>query len=123
MASKAMSDPASKTIEELIARYTLHPLLCDVYVEGETDKDFIRWFLDRCGRLTVAVYPITRLNISGDLLVNSGAENNNRTRVIFLALTLERQLGRLLRVSCIADADFDFVLAIPNKAALLLLTD
>jgi len=118
-----MADPTAKTLEELLARYTLHPSLCDVYVEGESDKDFFRWFLDAYSRLSVAVYPVTGLSIPAELLLQENLEDNNRARVIFLALTLEERLGGLSRVICIAAADFDHTLGRVSPHRSLLVTD
>lgn len=114
---------AKRTLEELLARYELHPDICDLYVEGESDRDFFRWFLESNERLRAVVYPITEVHIPSGLPVGRGLQDNNRDRVIFLAIYLEESLGPLLRVTCIADSDFDHFLGIERKHALLLMTD
>lgn len=58
-----MADEKRRRLEELIARYELEPSLCDIYVEGLTDKFLIQWFLDKLGIDNYAIYEIDTVEI------------------------------------------------------------
>lgn len=118
-----MRNATYRTIEELLTRYQLHPDLCDVYVEGEADRDFLKWFFEVCGRDKVAVYPIGSIDISAGAILGEGLDDSNKGRVICLALFLEQNLGDPIHVICIADKDFDDALKIEHKATCLVVSD
>jgi hypothetical protein len=118
-----MSSKTRRTLEEIVARYELHPDICDIYVEGESDKDILRWFFDSNDRSNVIVYPITEIEISADHIDQRKLGNNNRGRVILLAAHLEQELERVPTVTCLIDADMDYALGVPPPTGLLLRTD
>jgi hypothetical protein len=118
-----MPSKSKRTLEELLTRYELHPELCDVYVEGESDKDILRWFFDSSNRPTVVVYPIEEIDIPSAQIDKEKLTNNNRGRVMLLARHLEKELDRVPTVTCLIDADLDYVLEIPPPKGLLLRTD
>lgn len=114
----------NRRLDEIIVRYQLHPELCDVYVEGEEDQGLVAWFLHQHGRHTVSVYPISAVTIPAAVVIGHGLEHpSNRNGVIALALELEANCGKDIRVTCIADSDFDFVTGITKSSDLLLYTD
>jgi len=109
-----MEDEKRRKLDELVARYVLEPSLHDVYVEGLTDKCIIQWFLEESNLDTenVAVYEIDTIDIPTDRLFELGLNDNNRSRVIFLAFELQSRFeGSLPTVICIADKDFDSLIA------------
>jgi hypothetical protein len=122
-----MEDEKRRKLDELVARYELEPSLHDVYVEGLTDKCIIQWFLEESNLDTenVAVYEIDTIDIPTDRLFALGLNDNNRSRVIFLACQLQSLFeGSLPPVICIADKDFDNLIASSHiESELLLFTD
>lgn len=111
-----------RILEELVMRYRLHPDLCDIYVEGESDRRLVQWFL-QANKNAAIVYGISDIDVPAQVLLDGGLRDNNRARVIFLARHLESMLGVQVRVVCIADADYDHFLEITHTEALLLITD
>lgn len=113
-----------RTVEELLARYTLEPSLRDIYVEGSSDRVIVEWYLSASDLGDAAVYNIDTVEIPRELLDGLGLENGNRGRIIALAKELESHLaGPAPQVTCLADRDFDTVLGINLEAEPLLLTD
>jgi hypothetical protein len=118
-----MRNKTRRTLEELLARYELHPEMCDVYVEGDSDKDMLRWFFDSSGNRNIVVYPITEIEITHDRLDKEKLVNSNRGRVMLLATYIEKELGQTPKVTCVIDADLDYVLEVPAPTGLLVRTD
>lgn len=113
-----------RTTEELIALYELEPELRDIYVEGPADLYLIKRFFGQIGKGSIVVYNISTVEISAEMVRLHGLDNNNRGRVIVLALELESRLGQeSLQVTCIADRDFDLILNHRHDCNLLLFTD
>ena len=52
-----------RTLEEILTLYNLEPSLADIYVEGDTDKAIISWFLSRLSKSHVRVYTIDIIDI------------------------------------------------------------
>ena len=97
-----------RTIEELSTLYFFEPDVCDIFVEGTTDKFFIEWYLRRKGHSNVAVYPIDVIAISEDVLVANGlSTRSNRAKVIALSCELARQQVKCRQVMCVIDRDSD----------------
>jgi len=119
-----MEEAPRWTIEDLIARYTLEPELRDLYVEGPSDKLLFEWFLKQFECESVAVYEIDCVDVPDTAVEALGLQHNNRDRVVALSLELERLLpGEDLRVLCIADSDFAFLLGGWRNSRYLLYTD
>ena len=113
-------------LDELYAKYELHPHLMDLYVEGEFDRDFINCFLQHRGlAATVSVITIDEIEIPKEtLLENSLPLGSNKNSLIALALLLQRRLSKLsTNVSCIVDTDQDRVLNKVMSVRHLLYTD
>lgn len=120
-----------RTINELIARYEFEPTLKDIYVEGNTDKNLIEWFLTANNLKDITVYEISSVEVPFTLIQelsnsqNIFLEDNHRGRVITLAYTLDGNTARDLteNVACIADADFNHLLERNYSCRLLLFTE
>lgn len=119
-----MENEIRRTLDELVTRYELEPELCDIYVEGKTDKLLIEWFLDQKEHQGFVVYEIDTVEIPAQLLFEQGLKDNNRSHVIALALYIqEKLLETPLHLICIADKDFDLLFGKEYQCDLLLFTD
>lgn len=119
-----MENEIRRTLDELVARYVLEPDLRDIYVEGKTDKLFLEWFLRNRGIEDIAVYEIETVDISAERLFELQLKDNNRSRVITLALYLQDKFPKTTpHVICIADKDFDWLFDITYQCNLLFFTD
>ncbi|WP_445631756.1 hypothetical protein [Nostoc sp. DSM 114167] len=119
-----MENERRRTLDELVTRYELEPELCDIYVEGKTDKLLIEWFLDQKEHQGFAVYEIDTVEIPTPLLFEQGLKDNNRSRVIALALYINDKLSETpLHITCVADKDFDWLFGKEYQCDLLLFTD
>lgn len=119
-----MENEIRRTLDELVTRYELEPELCDIYVEGKTDKLFIEWFLDEKQLQDFAVYEIDTVEIPAQLLFELGLKDNIRSRVIALAIYIHDKLSEIpLHITCIADKDFDWLFGKEYQCDLLLFTD
>lgn len=114
-----------RTIPEILSLFNLEPTIRNVYVEGTNDRHIIRHYLFYHQLLDISVYDIATVNIPFEDFKDEGLEDNNRSRVIFLARELERRSSQDLfdRVVCLADADFAYLLRIDHHEKLLVLTD
>jgi hypothetical protein len=113
-----------REITELAAMYELEPSLRDVYVEGPLDRSLVEWFLSEAHASSATVREIDSINVPAALVEKAGFENNNRGRVLALAKAIEDQLGpQSLPVTCVIDADFDYVLGTNHALTILLSTD
>ena len=103
-----MAEIARRTIDELIARYSLEPDLDDVYVEGEWDRDLIEASLgDGTRRPSRAVYTIETVEISVSQLSEFQLTSGNKQRVIALAKKLETSMEGHFEYLCLVDRDLD----------------
>ena len=119
-----MENEIRRTLDELVARYELEPDLRDIYVEGKTDKLFLEWFLRNRGIQNIVVYEIETVDISAEKLFELQLKDNNRSRVITLALYLQDKFPETTpHVICIADKDFDWLFDITYQCDLLFFTD
>ena len=113
-----------RRLDELATLYRLEPTLRDVYVEGNSDKRFIEWFLHEKNVIGVTVNEINNVDIPANLILAAGLSDGNKSRVIILARELERILGsEMVSVTCIIDGDFDDLLGQKHDCAFLLTTD
>lgn len=113
-------------IEELYAKYDLHPQLMDLYVEGEFDRDFLSNFFAVRGLSTVvSIMTISTVEVPREALVsNSLPTGSNKHLLIALALLFQQRLAKQpLNVSCIVDADQDRLLQKTTTSKHLLYTD
>lgn len=113
-------------IDELYAKYELHPSLFDVYVEGEFDRDFLNHFLYERGLSSdVSVFTAETFEIPNDFLVAENLDlESNKHRLIGLSILLQRELRDSdTNVSCLVDVDLDRVLNKIRITKNLLYTD
>ena len=113
-----------RTIRELEVRYFLEPSLKDLYVEGVGDKSVYEWYLRNAGHKDVSVYEIDSVDVSRVTCEDHGLGGGNRNRVIALSLEFDRKFPRTLSyVRCIADSDFNLIMASQVTGGHLLYTD
>lgn len=113
-------------VDELCAKYKLHPQLIDIYVEGEFDRDFLVSLLASKNLSSQStVVPIDKVELSQEfLLANKLSPSSNKHKVKGLALILSNCLqGKPANVSCIVDVDHDLLLNRANELRHLLYTD
>lgn len=119
-----MERELQRPIDELVARYTLEPTLRDIYVEGQRDKLFLEWFLNKTKCADVAVFEIKYVNVQNELLSDLGLKSGNRDRIVALALEFQHRIeNEVPYLSCIADSDFDFLLGHTYRSNYLIYTD
>jgi len=122
--SSKMEDPINWTLDELATLYQLHPELCNVYVEGDSDQGLVSWFLEEKGRKRTAVYPVSVVSVPPEVVLGYGLSHpSRRSEAIALALELEVRCSADLHVTVIADLDFDCIQGRRDGGALLLFTD
>ena len=113
-----------KTVDELLALYSLEPTLKDIYVEGRSDKTLIEWFLSVNEIKGVSVYLIDFINIADQVLDRHGLDKgSNRSRVIALSAELSVSLPCPCKVICIADRDYEDYLSSEISNNILEFTD
>lgn len=105
-----MAEIPRRTIDELLQRYELEPDIADIFVEGSSDQNLIRWILDRSGNSRVSVYEIDTVDVPMEEVTRRGfTSRGNRQEVITLACKLSEAGVSPHQVACIADRDFDTV--------------
>lgn len=99
-------------LDELFAKYSNHPDVFDIYVEGNFDRDVLRFILDEMGYgVKVSIYPIGDVNVSDGLVAEFGLNHgSNKSRLIALAKILGSQNFSSSNVTCFVDADADRLL-------------
>jgi hypothetical protein len=112
-----------REIGELVTLHEKEPSLRDLVVEGVTDKHFFEWYLNERGLHNVSVYESSAIEIPDHLLLDAGLDNGARSRVIALAGAVANQHPTNAQLTCIVDADFDFIEGVRRESPLLLLTD
>ena len=110
-----------RTIDDLrVLHVDLEPHLRDVYVEGRTDAVLIRWFLDRAGLDVGRVYAVDdRLVVDRERLDALDLTPGARNRVIALAAAAQDWDIRRAAITCVIDADRDYVVGGPTYDNLL----
>jgi hypothetical protein len=111
-----------RQIEEIIALHGREPSLREVVVEGASDKRFFEWFLGGNGLPDIPVFEVSTIEVPSVLVAGMGLDDGNRGRVITLAAALAAG-GPARGVTCVADADFDWLLNVRSDCPVLLLTD
>jgi len=113
-----------RTLNEINTLYALEPDICDVYVEGVTDKCFVDWYLRRKGHNNVTVYPIDVIEVPQDVLMTHCLSAKlNRAKVIALSCELTRQQTTRRRVMCVIDRDSDDGIDVLSANPYLFVTD
>ncbi len=116
---------AKRTIQDVIARYTVEPELKDLYVEGTTDEKLLEWFLAEKGKEDIFVYQIDLVDIPSELVVEKhGLDGTSkRARLMVLSRELSQKLPRNTNVICIVDLDFDTYLTKKTQNSFIEYTD
>jgi hypothetical protein len=114
----------TRTLDEVIALYDLEPTLTDIYVEGESDRCFISWFLGETSKPNVRVYTIDTVDIPESIVVKHKLLTHSmRSKVLALAAELGSQLKSNRNVLCIADRDYEDYLSANVSSPMLEFTD
>jgi hypothetical protein len=112
-----------RTIEELVTRYQLEPELCDLYVEGTTDKSLFDWYLGRKDIDGVAIYGIDTVDVPEILPDVAENAQGNKGRTLTLAKLFSDQIDGGLKVYFLVDRDFDDYLGVKREGDNVLVTD
>jgi len=119
-----MSMDVRRTISELVAMYSLEPELKDIYVEGTTDMELLKWFFACHGKNDINVYAIDVIDIPDGLLqVHCLNAESNRSRLLALAAELETSVSHMRKILCIADRDAEDYLPSGVSSPFLSFTD
>lgn len=96
-----------RSLQELAFMYEAEPELCDVYVEGRTDRVLIEHLL---AGTSIRVWEDGDVDVPSELVLATGNEVGCKGRIATIARELDRQFGDTeLKVRCIIDADCDRV--------------
>lgn len=111
-----MSIP-QREVDELYAKFDLHPNLIEIYVEGEFDYSFLNFYLEEIGAQSATVVCIDDINIDRETTTKQGfSAGSNKNRVLALSSLFDKRYGiRPTNVCCIADVDLDVVLSKSKK--------
>ncbi|MER6672399.1 hypothetical protein [Streptomyces sp. NPDC000983] len=99
---------ARRTVDELVTLYELEPEVRDVFVEGRSDRNFLKSHLFTEGDASLCnVYAVSdRVHIpDGDLLA-AGLLTGERGRILWLAQQLSEKLPGHSSAALVADKDF-----------------
>lgn len=116
---------ATRTIDELVARYTFAPDLAqlDVYVEGSFDVALLRAFLRELDSNEIVPYEIDAIDIPAALLEKLGLTSGKRQKVVALASELALQKVGNGVAFLIADLDEEQLIGIHHTIDGLHYTD
>lgn len=113
-----------RTIDEIVALYSLEDTIKDIYVEGETDRNFFRWFVKGELSSQVEVYSISDIDVSNDLLDKYNLPyGSNRSRVMAASLEIYNAFPGLKNALFIIDRDYSEYIAENVKCDILEMTD
>lgn len=121
-----MTDIPRQELEELVSKYTLHPSIFDMFVEGDFDRDFLNQYIEcRSASSNVSVFSINTIDIPDRKLTELKLGlGSNKNRVVALATLIEERLNNMpSNVFCIVDADFDRILNKTMNKKHLMYTD
>jgi hypothetical protein len=112
-----------RTIQDLVARYTLEPTLRDVYVEGRFDQRVLRLFFKeaKCDRPSINI--VDFVHIPDEILTKYQATRGEKTELLALASEVYSLLGNTQGFTAVVDADFDRLLEKQYDNPLVFLTD
>lgn len=113
-----------RTLEELIAMYSLHPEMRDIYVEGITDKLILERFLKKNKAADFQIIEVDSIDFSNSYHSNPELKRNNKRKIVFLSEEFEKQFASKINgLVCIADKDFDEIRGEITTNNYLLYTD
>ena len=92
------------TIREIQTKYKMEPSLPKtVYVEGSTDKAYVKLFLKQANLKDTSVVSIDSVEIPKNEIESLEIEDNNRGKIITLTTLIENHIIGII------DSDFDFI--------------
>ncbi len=119
-----MSSETRRSINELITLHELEPTLKEVFVEGLTDVQILRWFMDANSCSSVPVYSVDTVEVTAFHLAKYNLTSNNRNRLFVLAHELKSDKIDLVdRILCIIDKDLNSLIVESIDTNVLILTD
>lgn len=101
-----------RTISELATKYTFHPELRDVYVEGVTDRDFLSWLFGSLELRGISVFPVESVDVPEELVKAYFPAGGNKARVLALGTELQKEQVAN-RCAFVIDRDVDSFLWTP----------
>ena len=118
-----MIDPGTRrTLDELETLYDVEPRVRDVLVEGRSDVAVLRWYTSEHS-LDCEIYSVDdRVEVPAETVRPLGVDINAKGRVMAVAESL-RDTVSIPSLTCIVDADFDYLLGLLIDNPLLLYTD
>ncbi len=119
-----MSDDR-RSIDELVTRYTYHPELRDLYVEGSKDKSLLAFFLRTQPRNQAVVYDVGVVDVPEAAVTALGlTTGGNQMRLVAFSLKLDLLLPPDCKsVLCCVDKDFSDYDSQLQENRFLLFTD
>ncbi|MFF5314391.1 hypothetical protein [Streptomyces massasporeus] len=101
-------EAARRTVDELVTLYELEPEVRDIFVEGRSDRNFLRVHLAPESESTLCnVYAVSdRVHIPDGELISAGLLTGERGRIVWLAQQLSVKLPGHSSVALVADKDF-----------------
>lgn len=98
-----------RTLQEVITLAQLEPSIKDIYVEGSSDRQVLKWYNSRINEKLAIVKTIDSIHITDDEVKKYGFANakNNKAKIITLAKALEEYDNGINCILCIADKDLD----------------
>lgn len=117
-----MDDEYKITISDLIALYENEPGLRDIYVEGESDADILKWFSANSESTNTKIFDSGTVNIPSEIIPPD--ESGHRGRVVGLANEFTVYFKQhMINVMCVIDKDFDDLSNNKHKSKYLKSTD
>lgn len=99
---------ARRTVDELVTLYELEPEVRDIFVEGRSDRNFLRFHLGAEFESSLCnVYAVSdRVHIPDGELISAGILVGERGRVVWLSQQLSTKLPGHSSAALVADKDF-----------------
>ncbi|MFJ9541603.1 hypothetical protein ACIRPX_30705 [Streptomyces sp. NPDC101225] len=99
---------ARRTLDELVTLYELEPEVRDLFVEGRSDRNFLKaHLLNGAGTALCNIYAVSdRVHIPDGELMAAGLMVGERGRILWLAQQLSTRIPGHSSVALVADKDF-----------------
>ncbi len=112
-----------RTVDDLIARYSLEPSLRDVFVEGASDAKILTQFYKREGCNHVMVAVIDSVEVEDSIMLRHSQSRGEKGELVALASEIDLRIGDTTSFTAVVDADCDRVVAATVDLPTLLFTD
>lgn len=111
-------------VSDLVSQYRLEPNLRDLYVEGSEDRRFFEWLLrELCPGNHAKVYDMSRVEDARLLCQEHRIRPSVQGDLVALAVELGRRMPSEAKVTCLADAEYDYTLRQTRDTLALIYTD